>query len=187
MAGATGLTTLALPLLLVAALLGSFSPLDTTLPTPTTYDGNNGGCTAPDPTGGRCLTPATANAYEQVTAAFGRPGSDRPIRSAGCWDAHTWNPTSDHPKGRACDFFPGPPSVFAHGADLDTGWRLATWLRLHADALHVAYVIWQGRIWTDGEPDLDGWGRAYAGGGIYDPQDPTGGHYDHVHMSIQPK
>jgi hypothetical protein len=48
--------------------------------------------------------------------------------------------------------------------------------------LHVAYVIWQGRIWSLNR-DADGW-RPYNGGGIYDPTQPTGGHFDHVHVSL---
>ncbi len=50
--------------------------------------------------------------------------------------------------------------------------------------LHISYLIWQGRYWPPSTPDEDGWGRAYSGGGIYDVNDPTGGHYDHVHLSI---
>jgi hypothetical protein len=30
----------------------------------------------------------------------------------------------------------------------------------------------------------DDW-REYTGGGVYDPEDPTGGHYDHVHVSLK--
>ena len=32
--------------------------------------------------------------------------------------------------------------------------------------------------------DQNGWGRPYTGGGIYDPTDATGGHYDHIHLSV---
>jgi len=107
-----------------------------------------------------------------------------PIRSAGCWDEHAWNPTSDHPQGRACDYFPDATGIFPKGQELQNGWRLASWLRTHADALQVKYLIWQGRFWSATTSDTDGWGRPYTGGGVYDPTDATGGHFDHVHVSF---
>ena len=50
--------------------------------------------------------------------------------------------------------------------------------------LNVKYVIWQGRIWSPNTSDVNGWGRPYTGGGMYDPVDATGGHWDHVHLSL---
>jgi hypothetical protein len=100
------------------------------------------------------------------------------------WDPHPQNPRSDHRVGRACDFFPTAAGKFPTGAELDDGWRLAAWLRAHAAELHVHYLIWQGRIWSPDTTDQDGWGRPYTGGGVYDPTDVTGGHYDHVHLSV---
>lgn len=195
LAGAGGLTAaLLIPLLLIAALLGSL-PAATTggdvtaaqigdLTTPAAYVGASTGCTSTDPTGGRCLTPATRHAHDELTRAFGPPGPNSAIRSAGCWDAHAWNPTSDHPLGRACDYFPGRAGTFPQGQELQNGWRMANWLRAHADTLKVKYIIWQGRIWSAGGSDLEGWGRPYTGGGVYDATDATGGHFDHIHLSI---
>ncbi|MGD9990129.1 hypothetical protein [Pseudonocardia sp.] len=154
------------------------------LPAPTPFTGVSAVCSATDPTGGRCLTPATRHAHDEIVRAFGPPGPGSPIRSAGCWDEHAWNPSSDHPQGRACDYFPDAAGVFPQGQELENGWRLATWLRTHADALKVKYVIWQGRFWSPDTPDTDGWGRPYTGGGVYDPRDATGGHHDHVHLSV---
>lgn len=163
-----------------------FGATDTGLPAaPTAPDDRSSGCTAPDPTGGRCLTPTTRHVYDEIIRAFGPPGRAAPLRSAGCWDAHGWNPTSDHPRGRACDFFPTNAGQRPQGDELRAGWRLANWLRANASTLGVSYVIWQGRIWSRGDPDNGGWGRSYTGGGIYDPSDITGGHFDHVHMSIE--
>ncbi|GAA3092151.1 hypothetical protein GCM10010464_64830 [Pseudonocardia yunnanensis] len=65
--------------------------------------------------------------------------------------------------------------------DLQNGRRLTTWLRTHAATLRVKYVIWQGRFWS---PDHRTPTRPYTGGGIYDPNDVTGGHDDHVHLSV---
>jgi hypothetical protein len=139
------------------------------------WTGGTGGCTVPDPTGtGGCVTPATAWLIAQVALVFG----DQPVS---CWDAHAWNPDSDHPRGRACDYTIGAIGTFPDPSDTALGWSLAQWLRTHAVALHVDYLIWQGRIWSTARAD-NGW-RAYTGGGVYDPHDPTGGHYDHVHVS----
>jgi hypothetical protein len=46
----------------------------------------------------------------------------------------------------------------------------------------IHYLIWYGRIW-DVEQAEDGW-LPYLGGGVYDPTDATGGHYDHIHISV---
>ena len=119
--------------------------------------------------------------------AFGAFGASATIKKAGCWDAHAWNPTSDHPRGRACDFFPGTAGVFAKGAPLDHGWDLAYWMQANAGPLKVKYVIWQGRYWdpSDKSPGKGSqWGDRYTGGGVYNTSDPTGGHYDHVHVSF---
>ena len=79
---------------------------------------------------------------------------------------------------------PAHPDSSPRATELANGWRIATWLRAHATALHIRYLIWQGRIWDPTTPDQNGWGRPYNGGGIYDPTDTTGGHYDHIHLSI---
>jgi len=140
------------------------------------FTGASRGCAVPDPTGtGGCVTAATDWGVHQVWSVFGK-------RPTSCWDAHAWNRTSDHPLGKGCDITFGKPGRFPGGADVTAGWQLATWLQANTAALHVKYVIWQGRIWSAGR-DSEGW-RAYTGGGVYDASDPTGGHYDHVHVSF---
>jgi hypothetical protein len=148
-----------------------------TLPAPPVpFTGASSGCTVVDPTGtGGCVTPATAWLLAQVEAAFGQLPTS-------CWDAHAWNPDSDHPRGRGCDVTFGRLGSFPDATDAQRGWLLAEWLRANAEALHVAYVIWGGRIWSVSR-DEQGW-RPYTGGGVYDPTDATGGHYDHVHISV---
>jgi hypothetical protein len=167
---------------------GSTAPAALTtrgLAAPAAWTGGATGCTKPDPTGRGCLTGATAHGLSAVEGAFGAPRG-AVIRTAGCWDKHAWNPSSDHSRGRACDLFAGPAGHFAAGTDLDNGWRMANWLRRNATALDVKYLIWQGRYWAPNVADQDGgWGRRYTGGGIYDVRDPTGGHYDHVHVSFR--
>lgn len=147
----------------------------TTGPVAPTLTDPEPGCSVPDPTGtGGCITPATAWVLLQIRATMG----DLPTS---CWDAHTWNPTSDHPAGRACDVFYGRAGTFPGPDDTAAGWRLATWLRGNAAGLNIRYVIWQGRIWSASR-DAQGW-RTYTGGGVYDARSATGGHYDHVHFS----
>jgi hypothetical protein len=152
---------------------------------PSEWDGGATGCTRSDPTGGDCLTGATRHGFDEVSDAFGGWEDGPSIRDAGCWDAHAWNPRSDHPRGRACDLFAGRQGRFAAGDDLEDGWRVANWLRDNADALDVKYLIWQGRYWDPGVRDQNGWGRRYTGGDVYDVRDATGGHYDHVHVSFR--
>jgi hypothetical protein len=152
---------------------------------PRAWTGGATGCTMDDPTGGRCLTGATRHGFDAAAAEFGGWSEGPAIRSAGCWDAHAWNPRSDHPRGKACDLFATEPGRFPEGGELDAGWRLARWFRDHAEPLRVRYLIWQGRYWDPGVADQDGWGRRYTGGGVYDVRNATGGHYDHLHVSFR--
>jgi len=134
-----------------------------------------GGCTVTDPSGtGGCVTPALAGLMRQVEQAFGH----LPVA---CWSARDGDPYSDHPKGRACDYTIGRIGTYPDADHVAHGWTLATWLRTNAQPLHVAYVIWQGRIWSRVH-DAQGW-RPYTGGGHYSTSGPTNGHYDHVHVS----
>jgi hypothetical protein len=150
-------------------------PVDGSPPQP--FTGSAGGCVVPDPTGtGGCVTPATAWLLRQVAAHVHRG----PVS---CWDAHEWNPSSDHPLGKACDYAIGQLGTFPDAASVQQGWTLAIWLKQYAAQLQVSYVIWQGKIWSAGRAG-QGW-RPYTGGGVYDPNDPTGGHYDHVHVSLR--
>lgn len=137
------------------------------------YPGGPTGCTYSDPSGtGGCLTGAAVWMLTQTLTQY----PDLPVS---CWDRHAWNPTSDHPKGRACDFTIGTIGRFPNDALVARGWQIAEWHRANAGPLHIKYVIWQGRIWRAGDAD---W-RVYSGGGIYNPNSPTGGHYDHIHVS----
>ncbi len=130
-----------------------------------------------DPTSRGFITRRMLHTYTEVQRAFGhwRWG-------VGCWDPHAWNPTSDHPLGRACDFAVGRLGAFPSPADRATGWQLAHWLQANAAALGVTYIIWDGHIWSTARA-AQGW-RLYDGVGIYDPSTPTGGHFDHVHVSV---
>ncbi|HTK62693.1 MAG TPA: transglycosylase SLT domain-containing protein [Pseudonocardia sp.] len=161
--------------------------ITTSLPlSPAPFTGAVTGCKLSDPTGRGCLTATTLYGLESAVDAFGDFHAGPTLHSAGCWDAHAWNPTSDHARGRACDLFPGAPGRFAQGEALAQGWRVANWYRANAAALHVKYLIWQGRYWQAGGRDVGGgWGQRYDGGGVYNTRSATGGHYDHVHVSYQ--
>lgn len=143
-------------------------------------------CDRDDPTTAGCLTPTALRLHGAAVARFGEPGAGQPVRGITCWSEHAWNPGSDHPSGRACDFFPTRSGTFPEGDELRAGWAVANWMRDNADELGIRYVIWQGRIWYRGGSDAgDEWGRPYNGGGVYDPTDATGGHFDHVHVSVR--
>lgn len=129
--------------------------------------------TVPDPTGtGGMVTPRTASWVAAARRALQNP-------SMSCWDAHVWNPTSDHPKGRACDVFVGGDGRKVPAARAN-GDRYANWTIETAGQTGVRYVIWYGKIWSA----RTGQWRSYNGGGVYDPSSATGGHFDHVHVSM---
>ena len=68
-------------------------------------------------------------------------------------------------------------------AQLDAGWTVTNWMKDNAGVLGVEYLIWQGQIWSVSR-DADGW-RPYNGGGMHDPGDVTGGHFDHLHVTVK--
>ncbi|NEA33437.1 hypothetical protein [Streptomyces sp. SID13031] len=129
--------------------------------------------TVTDPTGtGGMVTPRTALWVSQARAALGNPPMS-------CWDRHAWNPTSDHPKGKACDVMVGGDA--RRSAPLRVkGDQIANWAIQTAGTTGVRYLIWYGKIWSS----RTGSWKPYNGGGVYDPNDATGGHYDHVHVSM---
>jgi hypothetical protein len=152
----------------------------------TAWAGGATACRPPDPTGNGCLTGATRHGLEAVGAAFDGWRGGPVVHAAGCWDRHAWNPSSDHSRGKACDFMVTQPGTFAQGTDRAHGWEVADWLRANAGALQVKYLIWQGRYWDPNVHDDPGtWGIRYTGGGIYDVRSATGGHFDHVHASFR--
>ncbi len=164
------------------------APAAPTVSTPApAWTGGKTKCAPPDPTRSDdgCLTGAARHGLQTAEKVFAGLDNGPVIKKAGCWDAHAWNPTSDHSKGRACDLFPGKAGTFPKGEALDHGWQIAHWYEANAAPLKVKYLIWQGRYWDPSvRADGSGWGRRYTGGGVYDTKDPTGGHYDHIHVSF---
>jgi len=128
-----------------------------------------------DPAGNGKITARTAYVLAQVRSRFSNTGW-------ACWSPRPGT-KSEHPLGRACDgTFGNSIGQPAKGAALELGWRVTNWLKTHARTLGVEYLIWQGRIWSVAR-DAEGW-RPYNGGGMYDPRNVTGGHYDHLHFTI---
>ena len=72
-------------------------------------------CSEDDPTSDGCLTPTTRRLHDAAVARF-----DADLRGVSCWSEHAWNPSSDHPSGRACDFFPTRSGRFPVGQCLAT-------------------------------------------------------------------
>lgn len=142
---------------------------------PEPFTGNDPDALVDDPTSDGQITARTAHILDQVHTAF--PDSH--------WVCYSPRPgqASDHPLGRACDgTFGNAIGEAATGQALELGWAVTNWLQEHAEVLGIDYLIWQGKIWSNRRAD-EGW-RDYDGGGMHDPDDPTGGHYDHVHLSV---
>lgn len=128
-----------------------------------------------DPTSEGQITARMLHVYHQTLEEF-------PDTSWACYSPRPGQ-ESDHPLGRACDVTFGNP-IGQHPTDSqrEAGWEVTYWLQEHAETLGVDYLIWDGKIWVLGRDD-EGW-RDYDGGGMHDPDDPTGGHYDHLHISV---
>ena len=138
---------------------------------PDPFPGDNPDELVDDPTTDGQITARMLHLYQQTSAAF-------PETSWACYSPRPGQ-ASDHPLDRACDLtFGNAIGQYPTPAQSEYGWQVTNWLIEHADTLDVAYLIWEGQIWTPGS----GW-RDYNGGGMHDPDDVTGGHWDHLHIS----
>jgi len=144
--------------------------------TPTGVDGEDPDRLVDDPTSSGKITARLLQLYQQILAAF-------PDTGWGCYSPRPGT-KSEHPLGRACDItFGNQIGQRPTTAQLDAGWKVTNWMKDNADVLGVEYLIWQGQIWSVAR-DADGW-RPYNGGGMHDPGDVTGGHYDHLHVTVK--
>lgn len=140
------------------------------------YAGDNPHRLVEDSTGDGHVTESTAHVRDEVNQRF-------PDSNWTCWSPHG-DKESEHSQGRACDgTFGNSIGTAAGGRALELGWRVTNWLKENAQTLDIEYLIWQGRIWSV-ERDSEGW-REYDGGGMFDPESVTGGHFDHVHFTVQ--
>ena len=143
--------------------------------TPTGVDGDPARL-VDDPTSSGKITARLLHLYQQTLAAF-------PDTGWGCYSPRPGT-KSEHPLGRACDItFGNRIGQRPTPAQLDAGWNVTNWMKDNADVLGVEYLIWQGQIWSVAR-DSEGW-RAYDGGGMHDPGNVTGGHYDHLHVTVK--
>ncbi|WP_116953337.1 lytic transglycosylase domain-containing protein [Jiangella endophytica] len=143
-------------------------------PPPAPFAGVPGGF-IPDPTSSGLITRQLLHLIAETRRAF-------PETGWACWSPRPGT-SSEHPVGRACDVtFGNQIGTFPTDVQVAEGWLMATWLQQHAAALRVEYLIWQGLIWSLARDD-EGW-RPYDGGGMHDPNSPTGGHYDHLHITV---
>lgn len=153
---------------------GCAPPGSATTPAPFTGDG---GRLVEDPTGtGGKVTARTAHMITQTRNAFSDTG----------WACYSPRPgqKSDHPLGRACDVTVGNQiGHYPTSEQVAYGWQMTDWLEAHAGTLGISYLIWQGKIWSPDRAD-EGW-CPYGGGGMHDPGDVTGGHFDHIHISVK--
>ena len=121
------------------------------------------------------ITPRMKKFYDEAEkAGFGSPPG-----GVGCWrsdDPYPW-----HPRGNACDYMYkiGSP---AKGKDLEDGNKFVKWAQDNADRLDVFYLIWQGKIWNRST----GKWKVYDGYNGTALQNPTTGHFDHVHVNVYP-
>lgn len=140
------------------------------------YTGAQPNQRVPDPTTTGKITARTANVLAQIRRKF-------PQSSWSCFrqDAGL---KSEHRLGRACDgTFGNSIGHRATGRSLTYGWQVTNWVKANARKLGVEYLIWQGKIWSVRRAS-EGW-RRYNGGGMFDPRNVTGGHYDHLHVTVR--
>lgn len=167
----------------IHALVDSYTKITVTavggLPgPPSPWLGGPTGCIVDDPTTGGCITGATNWMIDQIAFSYGEwPWGHF------CFGGRPSNSKSDHPKGKACDYVVGTIGALPGPEATAEGWRLASWLQAYAEPLDVNYIVWQGYIWDVDKADR-GW-LVYSGGGNYNPDEPTGGHYDHLHISLK--
>ncbi|WP_294181277.1 M23 family metallopeptidase [uncultured Schumannella sp.] len=129
-----------------------------------------------DPTSDGQITRRMAHLMAQARTAF-------PDTSWACYSPRPGT-TSEHPLGRACDItFGNRIGTYPTPVQLEDGWRATNWMKDHAGTLGVEYLIWQGKIWSLARA-AEGW-RPYNGGGTHDPGNVTGGHYDHLHVTVK--
>lgn len=136
----------------------------------------DGSAMVEDPTTGGQITARMAQVMAQIQTSF-------PDTSWGCYSPRPGT-KSEHPLGRACDVtFGNAIGSYPSPAQLDAGWEVTNWVKNNAQTLGVEYLIWQGKIWVLSQ-NTQGW-QAYNGGGMHDPAAITGGHYDHLHITVK--
>lgn len=103
----------------------------------------------------------------------------------------------DHTLGLALDVTVGKLGGYPGQTDTAFGWQIACQLASNANKIGLQYIIWQGTIWNveraqEGTRRCSGGGlgwRPYCSGyygGCGKVLGPTAGHFDHIHITVQP-
>ena len=138
------------------------------------------------------LVPRSANLQGFILANWGceKTHTEPCIREIGGYSVRPPGTPQDHTLGLALDITIsngiGTPPVLSQTA---LGWNIACFIADNANNLGVRYLIWQGKIWnvtrskeggSGGCGNGKGWRPYTYGYGVIK------GHYDHVHITVQP-
>lgn len=118
-------------------------------------------------------TPSATHVHDEIRRAF------PDLRSCG-GATRPSDPQSDHSRGNALDCFAGSSGSFPSAAQASVMTELNSWLKQHAGALKLSYVIWQDRIWFP----RDGVGSTGTCQHGCSQARVTEYHWDHVHVSV---
>ena len=118
------------------------------------------------------LTPRAQDVRDALAGVFGDQSLGG-FAPGGVGQGH--GAESTHYDGRAIDVFFRPVTEENRRA----GWLVAHWLVAHAEDLHIQYVIFDDRFWSDHSSRAQ-WGN-------YDAPEPANEilrHLDHVHVDV---
>lgn len=142
-----------------------------------------------DPSNGN-LVPRAANLRLAIMNTWGcdKLKAEPCVREIGGYSVRPANTPQDHTFGLALDVTIGRLKSYPDATYVAFGWQIACTLEANAEKAGLRYFIWQGKIWNitrrnEGGPGLcggTGW-RPYTLA-----TDVTGGHYDHIHITVQP-
>jgi hypothetical protein len=133
---------------------------------------------AKETAGATGLTPRAARVRSDVENAFGSlpMGGFAP---GGVSSGHGTG--SAHYEGRAVDIFFRP----VNDTNRRYGWAVASYLVANAARLHIATVIFDGRIWSVGRSSESGWRAYHPPNPSTDPAtEAVLEHRDHVHVDV---
>lgn len=117
-------------------------------------------------------TRAAMNFIQQTFGKRGYPDLQRP------------GTKSDHGWGKALDIPVTRIGSWPTAQQRALGWQIANWFVQNPNKFGTKYVIWDGKIFNNSRGDT-AW-RTYTSS-QYNTSSPTGGHYDHPHISFLKK
>ena len=129
------------------------------------------------------LTPRAYNVRQLVDSKWGcqAKNNQQPcISTIGGYDPNH-APGSDHITGNAVDIMVNTAGKFPDAGQKALGDEIDSFLRTNAKSLGINYLIWYGGIWSSSRA---GEGTRPYSSSQYDIKSATGGHFDHVHVSV---